>query len=109
MIDAHNHVSDSSEFGDKELESPRRRRSNELAADILDGLAERLVHGRGSVKRIAAYRRAATAIRLSSASLDQLWNRGDGHALTQIEGVTPAIAQILAELITSKRIPIAPG
>jgi DNA polymerase/3'-5' exonuclease PolX len=109
VIDTHNHVSDGSEFGDKELGTPRRRRSNELAADILDGLAERLAHGRGSTKRIAAYRRAASAIRLSALSLDQLWNRGGSHALTQIEGVTPAIGQILAELITSKRLPIAPG
>lgn len=109
MIDTHNHVRDDSGFDEANFESPKRRRSNELAADILDGLADRLVHGRGSVKRIAAYRRAASAIRSSSVSLDQLWNRGDGHALTQIEGVTPAVAQILSELITSKRIPIAPG
>ncbi|HSQ28795.1 MAG TPA: helix-hairpin-helix domain-containing protein [Gemmatimonadaceae bacterium] len=109
MIDAHNHVRDGSDVDEVQIGSPTRRRSNELAADILDGLADRLVHGRGSAKRIAAYRHAASAIRLSSLSLDQLWNRGDGHALTQIEGVTPAVAQILSELITSKRIPIAPG
>jgi DNA polymerase/3'-5' exonuclease PolX len=109
VIDAHNHVRDGSDFDEMKIGSPTRRRSNELAADILDGLAEHLARGRGSTKRIAAYRRAASAIRLSSLSLDQLWNRGDGHALTQIEGVTPAVAQILSELITSKRLPIAPG
>ena len=80
--------------------------SNELAAEILEGLAERLGRGRGSVKRIAAYRRAAEAIRKSPYSIDELWNRGDGHALTAIAGVTPAVAQVLTELITSKRIPI---
>jgi DNA polymerase/3'-5' exonuclease PolX len=80
--------------------------SNELAADILESLAERLSQGRGSAKRIAAYRKAADAIRRSSYTLDELWNRGDGHALTAIPGVTPAVAQVLTELITSKRIPI---
>ena len=83
--------------------------SNELAADILESLAERLRHGRGSIKRIAAYRKAADAIRRSETSIDDLWNRGDGHALTSIPGVTPAVAQVLTELITSKRIPIGSG
>ena len=83
--------------------------SNELAADILESLAERLRHGRGSIKRIAAYRKAADAIRRSEISIDDLWNRGDGHALTSIPGVTPAVAQVLTELITSKRIPIGSG
>lgn len=83
--------------------------SNELAADILESLAERLSHGRGSAKRIAAYRKAADAIRRSSYTIDELWNRGDGHALTAIPGVTPAVAQVLTELITSKRIPIGSG
>jgi hypothetical protein len=86
--------------------SPAAVSSNELAAEILEGLAERLGRGRGSVKRIAAYRKAAAAIRSSPYSIDELWNRGDGHALTAIAGVTPAVAQVLTELITSKRIPI---
>lgn len=89
--------------------SPVAVSSNELAAEILEGLAEHLSRGRGSVKRIAAYRRAAEAIRQSPYSIDELWNRGDGHALTAIAGVTPAVAQILTELITSKRIPIGSG
>ena len=83
--------------------------SNELAAEILESLADRLRQGRGSVKRIAAYRKAADAIRRSPHSIDELWNRGDGHALTAIPGVTPAVAQVLTELITSKRIPIGSG
>lgn len=89
--------------------APIRSSSNELAAELLEALAERLRRGRGSVKRIAAYRKAADAIRHSSRSIDELWNRADGHALTEISGVTPAVAQVLTELITSKRIPIAPG
>lgn len=89
--------------------SPAPGNSNELAAEILESLAERLRHGRGSVKRIAAYRKAAAAIRHSAHSIDELWNRGDGHALTSIPGVTPAVAQVLTELITSKRIPIGSG
>ena len=95
--------------GEHRLAQPARPSSNEIAADMLDVLAERLRHGRGSVKRVAAYRKAAEAIRRSPTSVDELWNRGDGHALTQIVGVTPAIAQVLTELITSKRIPIASG
>lgn len=83
--------------------------SNELAAEMLEALAEHLGRGRGSVKRIAAYRKAAEAIRESPYSIDELWNRGDGHALTAIHGVTPAVAQVLTELITSKRIPIGSG
>lgn len=83
--------------------------ANEVAADILESLAERLRHGRGSAKRIAAYLKAADAIRRSSYSIEELWSRGDGHALTAIPGVTPAVAQVLTELITSKRIPIGSG
>ena len=94
--------------GEAEL-APARVSSNELAADMLEALAERLRHGRGSVKRIAAYRKAADAIRHSPRSIDELWNRRDGHGLTEIVGVTPAVAQVLTELITSKRIPIASG
>ena len=95
--------------GPNEGRVPPRPSSNELAAQMLEALAERLRHGRGSIKRIAAYKKAADAIRHSSRSIDELWNRGDGHALTQIVGVTPAIAQVLSELITSKRIPIVSG
>lgn len=83
--------------------------ANEVAAEILEGLAERLRNSRGSAKRIAGYLKAAAAIRRSSDAIEELWHRGDGHALTTIPGVTPAVAQVLAELITSKRIPIGPG
>jgi DNA polymerase/3'-5' exonuclease PolX len=94
---------------DESSVSPRAANSaNEVAAEVLESLAERLRHGRGSAKRIAAYRKAADAIRHSSYSIEDLWSRGDGHALTAIPGVTPAVAQVLAELITSKRIPIGP-
>lgn len=83
--------------------------ANEVAAEILEGLAERLRNSRGSAKRIAGYLKAADAIRRSSYSIEDLWNRGDGHALTAIPGVTATIAQVLTELITSKRIPIGSG
>lgn len=108
MIKTHRKLRDGAGSGEAEL-APVRSNSNEVAAEILEGLAERLRHGRGSVKRIAAYRKAADAIRRSPRSIDELWNRGDGHALTEIAGVTPAVAQVLTELITSKRIPIASG
>lgn len=109
MIRTHSKRRNGAGPGEAHDATSARLSSNEIAAELLEALAERLRRGRGSVKRIAAYRKAADAIRNSSRSIDELWHRGDGHALTEIAGVTPAVAQVLTELITTKRIPIASG
>lgn len=108
MIRTHRKLRNGATSNEGRTAPPARSTSNELAAEMLESLAERLRHGRGSIKRIAAYVKAAEAIRNSPYSIDELWNRGDGHALTVIHGVTPAIAKVLTELITSKRIPVGP-
>ncbi len=78
--------------------------ANERAADALDALAKRFPPGHGNRKRVAAYRNAAESLRTTEHDIVDLWKRGDGRALTTISGVTPAIAQMLAELIASKRL-----
>lgn len=82
---------------------------NVTAAEWLERLADDLeLQEPGLVRRIGAYKLAAAALRNSSLRLETLWNEGRESALTQIEHVTPAIAQLLGELITTKRIVLPP-
>jgi DNA polymerase/3'-5' exonuclease PolX len=79
--------------------------TNESAARLLEQIADELA-GEASrpSRRVAAYRQAAEGLRASSLSVDELWRAGSDRALTRIRGVTPAIAQVVGNLIATKRI-----
>jgi DNA polymerase/3'-5' exonuclease PolX len=82
---------------------------NVTAAEWLERLADDLELQEPSlVRRITAYKLAAAALRKSPLRMETLWSAGREGALTQIEHVTPAIAQLLGELITTKRIVLPP-
>lgn len=95
---------------DPGLQSDTRRRPrissvNLAAAEWLERLADDFELREPSlVRRIAAYRLAARALRDSPLRVEELWSRGRERALTRIEHLTPAIAQVVAELISTKRI-----
>ena len=70
----------------------------ERLADDLELREPRMGH------HIAAYKLAAVALRASPLRVEDLWSAGRERALTQIEHVTPVIAKLLGELITTKQI-----
>ena len=91
-----------------ESEPTRRARIsavNIAAAEWLECLADDLaVQAPSLVRRIAAYRLAAGALRESPLRVEELWSEGRERALTRIDHLTPAIAQVVGELISMKRI-----
>lgn len=99
---------------DRQLKREATRRGqvspvNLAAAEWLERLADDLeVEEPGLVRRITAYKLAATAVRNSPLRVDELWIAGREPSLTRIEHVTPAIAQLIGELITTKRILLPP-
>lgn len=82
---------------------------NAAAAEWLERLADDLELQEPSlVRRITAYKLAAGSLRESPLRVEELWSAGRERSLTQIEHVTPVIAQLLGELIATKRIVLPP-
>ena len=98
--------------GHSESESTRPPISavNFAAAEWLERLAADLeLEEPRVVRRIAAYRLAAGALRRSPLRVEDLWRAGREQSLTQIEHLTPPIAQVVGELIATKRLALPPG
>ena len=84
---------------------PRVSVVNLDAAKWLERLADDLALQEPCLaRRIAAYRLAAAALRESPLRIEDLWGEGREAALTRIENVTPAIARVVGELFTTRRI-----
>lgn len=80
---------------------------NAAVAEQLEQMASGLEQERPiPTRRIAAYRRAAAALRTTSLRVDELWRAGRDRALSEIPGVTSAISQVIGDLIATKRIPL---
>ena len=82
---------------------------NLAAAEWLERLAADLeLEEPRVVRRIAAYKLAAGALRRSPLRVEDLWRAGREQSLTEIEHLTPAIARVVGELIATKRLALPP-
>lgn len=79
--------------------------TNAAAAALLEQIADDLrTEEPYPARRIAAYRRAAAAIRDTPLQVEDLWRSGRDTALASIPGVTTPVAHVIGDLIATKRL-----
>ena len=81
-----------------------RRPRNVDVASVLDEVADLLAAQHANAFRVAAYRRAADAIRSSPSVVAELVARGGGEALRTLRGVGPGLARAIAEIVATGRL-----
>jgi hypothetical protein len=79
---------------------------NRQIAGRLEEMASLLRDQGADPHRVAAYARAAAAVRVTREPLDRMFMRGGVEGLQEIPGVGPSIARAIRELLIHKRLPM---